>query len=194
MDSIFNLNLLEHGKLVSRLESIAPAVDEAANVILRCLRGDGCVFFCGNGGSAADSQHLAAEFTGRFVRERAPMAGLALTTDTSALTAIGNDYGFDEIFARQLAGLAKPGDCLVAISTSGNSSNIVRAVEKGTEIGVLTIGLLGRDGGLLKDLCDVAVVVPSEITARIQEMHLLIGHSWCETVDAMTNEQVDLAN
>ena len=193
-DCIFSRNLLEHAELVSRLESIASTVDEASNVIVNSLRDNGCVFFCGNGGSAADSQHLAAEFTGRFVRERAPLAGIALTTDTSALTAIGNDYGFDEIFARQVAGLAKRGDCLIAISTSGNSSNIVRAVRKATEIGVSTIGLLGRDGGVLKGLCDVAVVVPSEITARIQEIHLLIGHSWCETVDEMTNEEVVLAN
>ena len=183
MNNIFNKNILEHKKLVSNLESIASNVDDSSVLILKSLQNKGCIFFCGNGGSAADSQHLAAEFTGRFVRERRSISGIALTTDTSALTAIGNDYGYDEIFARQLEGLAKAGDCLVAISTSGNSSNIVRAIEKAKEIGVSTIGLLGRDGGIIKEICDVAVVVPSQTTARIQEMHILIGHTWCEEVD-----------
>lgn len=183
MNNIFKKNILEHKKLVSNLESIASHVDESSALILNSLQNKGCIFFCGNGGSAADSQHLAAEFTGRFVRERRSISGIALTTDTSALTAIGNDYGYDEIFARQLEGLARAGDCLVAISTSGNSSNIVRAIEKAKEIGVSTIGLLGRDGGVIKEICDVAVVVPSQSTARIQEMHILIGHTWCEEVD-----------
>jgi len=183
MVSYFKRNLVEHRELVSQIEAVAPMVDQASKAIVGCLRGGGSVFFCGNGGSAADCQHLAAEFTGRYVRERAPMAGIALTTDTSAITAIGNDYGFDEIFARQLGGLGRRGDCLVAISTSGNSKNVIRAVEKAKEIGVETIGLLGRDGGILKNLCDFAVIVPSDVTARIQEMHILIGHSWCEAVD-----------
>ncbi len=185
INNIFNKNILEHQKLVSKLESISSEVNLAGNLIEDCLKNNRYIFFCGNGGSAADSQHLAAEFTGRFVRERKSFPGLALTTDTSALTAIGNDYGYDQIFARQIEGLAKSGDCLVAISTSGNSKNIVRAIEKAAEIGVYTIGLLGKDGGLIKDMCDVSVVVPSQKTARIQEMHILIGHTWCEIVDEL---------
>ncbi|WP_289091914.1 D-sedoheptulose 7-phosphate isomerase [uncultured Sulfitobacter sp.] len=191
MDTVFKRTLEEHAELVSRIESLTPAIDGAAQVILGCLQQGGSVFFCGNGGSAADCQHLAAEFTGRFLRERGPLAGVALTTDSSALTAIGNDYGFEEIFARQIAGLGKSDDCLVAISTSGNSRNVIRAVEAAKIIGVATIGLLGRDGGMLKEICDLAVVVPSETTARIQEMHILIGHSWCEAVDEMAEYRVE---
>lgn len=187
MKNIFKNNLIEHSEVLAKLATLSPMVDTSANIIVKCLEQDGCVFFCGNGGSAADSQHLAAEFTGRFVRERSPMAGIALTTDTSALTAIANDYGFDEIFSRQLAALAKPNDCLVAISTSGNSTNIKCAINKAKELGVTTIGLLGCDGGVLKDLCDTSLVVPSNITARIQEMHILIGHSWCESVDTLNH-------
>lgn len=184
-NNIFKKNILEHQKLVSKLEFISSDVNLASNLIESSLKNDGCIFFCGNGGSAADSQHLAAEFTGRFVRERKAISGLALTTDTSTLTAIGNDYGYDEIFARQIEGLAKSGDCLVVISTSGNSTNIVRAIHKAKEIGVITVGLLGKDGGKIKDICDVSVVVPSQSTARIQEMHILIGHTWCEVVDEL---------
>lgn len=191
MITVFKRTLEEHAELVSRIVSLTPAIDGAGQAILGCLQQGGSVFFCGNGGSAADCQHLAAEFTGRFVRERAPLAGVALTTDSSALTAIGNDYGFEEIFARQIAGLGKPGDCLVAISTSGNSRNVIRAVEAAKIIGVATIGLLGRDGGMLKEICDMAVVVPSETTARIQEMHILIGHSWCEAVDETPEYRIE---
>jgi D-sedoheptulose 7-phosphate isomerase len=184
-NNIFKKNILEHQKLVSKLEFFSSDVNLASNLIESSLKNNGCIFFCGNGGSAADSQHLAAEFTGRFVRERKAISGLALTTDTSTLTAIGNDYGYDEIFARQIEGLAKSGDCLVVISTSGNSTNIVRAIHKAKEIGVYTVGLLGKDGGKIKDMCDVSVVVPSQSTARIQEMHILIGHTWCEVVDEL---------
>lgn len=191
MVAVFKRILDEHAELVSRIEAIASVIDGAGQAILCCLQQGGSVYFCGNGGSAADCQHLAAEFTGRFVRERAPLAGIALTTDSSVLTAIGNDYGFEEIFARQIAGLGKPGDCLVAISTSGNSKNVIRAVEAAKTIGVATIGLLGRDGGALKEICDMAVVVPCETTARIQEMHILIGHSWCEAVDETTGCRVE---
>ena len=191
MSPVFKRILDEHSELVFRIEALAPVIDSAGQAIIGCLQQGGSVFFCGNGGSAADCQHLAAEFTGRFVRERGPLAGVALTTDSSALTAIGNDYGFEEIFARQIAGLGKPGDCLVAISTSGNSKNVIRSVEAAKTVGVATIGLLGRDGGALKEICDIAVVVPCETTARIQEMHILIGHSWCEAVDETIEYRVE---
>ncbi len=145
----------------------------------------GCrILVCGNGGSAADAQHFAAELSGRFVKERRALAGMALTTDTSALTAIGNDYGFERIFSRQVEALGRPGDLLVGISTSGNSPNVILAVEAAKEQGMKTLGLLGRDGGQLKALCDETLVVPSLITARIQEVHQMVYHFWCEVIDA----------
>ncbi|MCA9737182.1 MAG: D-glycero-beta-D-manno-heptose 1-phosphate adenylyltransferase [Gemmatimonadetes bacterium] len=159
------------------------AVARAAELWIRTLRAGGRILFCGNGGSAADAQHLAAELTGRFERERAPLPGLALTTDTSALTAVGNDYGFADVFARQVRALGRPGDTLVALSTSGRSDNVVRAVEEARRRGVRTVGLLGRDGGVLAERVDVALVVPSDRTARIQEVHILIGHHLCGQVD-----------
>jgi len=145
----------------------------------------GCrILICGNGGSAADAQHFAAELSGRYVKERRALAGIALTTDTSALTAIGNDYGFDRVFSRQVEALGRPGDLLVGISTSGNSPNVILAVEAAKEQGMKTLGLLGRDGGKLQALCDEALVVPSPVTARIQEVHQMIYHFWCEVIDA----------
>lgn len=161
----------------------------AADRIARCLSSGHKILLCGNGGSAADSQHLAAEFTGRFVKDRKPLAAVALSTDTSALTSIANDYGFDEVFSRQVTALGRPGDCLLAISTSGNSRNVIRAAEAARAAGIHTIGLLGRDGGKLLALCDVPLVVPSATTARIQEAHIFIGHSLC----AMVEEALDLA-
>lgn len=147
------------------------------------LRSGGTVFWCGNGGSAADSQHLAAELVGRFNRERKGWASVALTTNTSTLTSVGNDYGFDSIFERQVEGLMGAGDLLFALSTSGNSENVVRGVQAAKGIGAATVGLLGRDGGRLRELCDRSLVVPSSDTARIQEMHILIGHLLCDLVE-----------
>ena len=145
----------------------------------------GCkILVCGNGGSAADAQHLAAELSGRYLKERRALAGLALTTDTSALTAIGNDYGFDQIFSRQVEAIGRPGDLLIGISTSGNSPNVLLAVEAAKRLGLHTLGLLGRDGGKLKDQVDDALVVPSTVTARIQEVHQMVYHFWCEALDA----------
>ena len=155
---------------------------QAADMAERLKRG--CrILVCGNGGSAADAQHFAAELSGRYVKERRALAGIALTVDSSALTAIGNDYGFDQIFSRQVEALGRPGDLLVGISTSGNSPNVIRAVESAKELGMRTLGLLGRDGGRLKDLVDDALVVPCAVTARIQEVHMMTYHFWCEAID-----------
>jgi D-sedoheptulose 7-phosphate isomerase len=144
----------------------------------------GCrILVCGNGGSAADAQHFAAELSGRYVKERRALAGLALTTDTSALTAIGNDYGYDLVFSRQVEALGRPGDLLVGISTSGNSRNVILAVEAAKAQGMRTLGLLGRDGGQLRTLVDDALVVPSPVTARVQELHQMTYHFWCELID-----------
>jgi len=145
----------------------------------------GCrILICGNGGSAADAQHFAAELSGRYVKERRALAGIALTTDCSALTAIGNDYGFDHVFSRQVEALGRPGDLLVGISTSGNSANIVRAAAAARAQGMKTLGLLGRDGGSLKDQMDEVLVVPSQVTARVQEVHQMVYHFWCEVIDS----------
>ena len=158
-------------------------IAQADDMAERLQRG-GRILVCGNGGSAADAQHLAAELSGRYVKERRALAGIALTTDTSALTAIGNDYGFEQVFSRQVEAIGRPGDLLIGISTSGNSPNIIRAVASAKALGVRTLGLLGRDGGQLLDLLDDALVVPSPVTARIQEVHQMIYHFWCEALDA----------
>lgn len=139
--------------------------------------------FCGNGGSAADAQHLAAELIGRFQKERRSLASIALTTDTSILTAVANDYGYDEVFARQVEGLGRSGDVLIGISTSGNSANVVKAALKARDTGMHTIAFTGEGGGKLKDICDITFAVPSKVTARIQEMHIMVGHIICELVE-----------
>ena len=141
------------------------------------------VLFCGNGGSAADSQHLAAEFVGRFQKERRGLPAIALTVDTSILTAVGNDYGYDKVFVRQVEALAQAGDVLVGISTSGNSANVVEAIELAKAKGVYCVGMTAAGGGKMAMLCDECIAVPAKITARAQEMHILIGHILCELVD-----------
>ncbi len=174
----------EHAALVKRLaEELTDDIAASAQLLLETLLTGGKILLCGNGGSAADAQHIATELTGRFQAERRALAAIALTTDSSALTAIGNDYGMERVFARQVEALARPGDTLVAISTSGNSANVVRAVEQAHALKVRSIGLLGRDGGAIAPLCAQSVVVPDQVTARIQEMHILIGHLWCEIVE-----------
>lgn len=147
------------------------------------LKAGNKVLFCGNGGSAADAQHLAAELIGRFQKERRSLASIALTTDTSILTAVANDYGYDEVFARQVEGLGRSGDVLMGISTSGNSANVVKAALKARDTGMHTIAFTGEGGGKLKDICDITFAVPSKVTARIQEMHIMVGHIICELVE-----------
>lgn len=180
---LFRSALDEHRALFDRLYALQPVVEAAAARLAAALGAGGKLMLCGNGGSAADSQHIAAELTGRFVGDRRPLAGLALSTDSSALTCIGNDYGFDAVFERQVRALGRSGDCLVLISTSGHSVNLLRAAEAARATGVATIGLLGRDGGALLRLCDDAVVVPSQVTAHIQEAHIFIGHCWCGLIE-----------
>ena len=155
----------------------------AAETIISSFKHGHKIFFCGNGGSAADSQHIAAEFVGRFQKERKAWPAIALTTDTSALTALGNDYTFDIVFSRQLEALGQKGDVLVAISTSGNSKNVLEAVKKAKSMGILTIGVTGGKGGQLAGQCDITIIAASAKTARIQEAHLVIFHSICELVE-----------
>lgn len=154
-----------------------------ANRMADLLEGGGKILVCGNGGSAADAQHFATELCCRFETERRALAAMALTTDTSALTAIGNDYGFDRVFARQVEALGRPGDLLVGISTSGNSENVARAASVAKSMGMGTIGLLGGDGGRLQSLVEDCLTVPHRVTARIQEVHIMVIHFWCEVLD-----------
>ena len=147
------------------------------------IKAGGKVIFCGNGGSAADAQHLSAELMGRFLFDRAPMAAVSLTVDTSALTAIGNDYGFEHVFSRQLRGIGKSGDVIFALSTSGNSANVIKAFELAREIGITTVGLTGRGGGKMAEVCDILLAVPHDKTNHIQEAHIAIGHMICAMVE-----------
>jgi len=176
--------IAEHHAAVESVAGMEKALHEAVKLIRDAFAAGRRLFICGNGGSAADAQHFAAELTGRFEKERRGYPAVALTTDSSALTSIGNDYGFDHIFARQLQALAAEDDVLVAITTSGNSPNIVSALELARGMGVRSIGLLGRDGGVCAGLVDVPLTVKASRTARIQEAHVLILHLLCEGLDA----------
>jgi D-sedoheptulose 7-phosphate isomerase len=169
-----------HGRLIREcLNTIAAGADA---LIAAYQTGHKALFF-GNGGSAADAQHLAAEFVGRYLRERGPMPAMALHANSSAVTAIGNDYGYDQVFARQLEAFAAPGDVAVGISTSGNSPSVIEAVRSARRMGLFTLALTGASGGQLRRLVDVLIAVPSEETPRIQECHILIGHSLCDAVE-----------
>lgn len=168
----------------------AQHIAATAKVMAIALAKGSKIMFCGNGGSAADAQHLAAELVNRFVIERPPLAGIALTTDTSALTAIGNDYSFDEIFSKQVQALGLPGDILVAISTSGNSQSILEALKTAKEKGIVTVGLSGRKGGKMPPFCDHLLNVEAENTAQIQEIHITIGHLLCQLIDYYLFENV----
>lgn len=164
-------------------EENTPRIEVVARRMAEVLRAGGKLLFFGNGGSAADAQHLAAEFVNRFLRDRGALAAVALTTDTSALTSIGNDLGFDQVFARQVEALARPGDLVVAISTSGRSPNVLRGVEAARRLGCATVGLTGGSGGPLAKAVDEAFIVPSTETPRIQETHITLGHALCAAVD-----------
>jgi D-sedoheptulose 7-phosphate isomerase len=174
----------EHNALFGRLHQIMSQVAGAAELLVETLRSGRKLLICGNGGSASDAQHFAAEVIGRFERERRALAAIALATDTSILTALANDYGYDTVFSRQVEGLAIAGDVLVAISTSGNSKNLILAVEAARAMGVKSIGLLGRGGGKLAPMVDMPVVVPHSVTARMQEAHIFIIHFWCFFVES----------
>lgn len=164
-------------------EKLIESISDCAALLIDALQDGHKILIMGNGGSAADAQHFAAEMIGRFLLERSALPAIALTTDTSILTAVGNDYGFDDIFKRQVEALAKPGDILVGLSTSGNSANIKCAFEAGKAAGVKTIALLGRDGGAISAITDLSLIVPSFETPRIQEAHLIIIHILCDLIE-----------
>jgi D-sedoheptulose 7-phosphate isomerase len=186
---MLSASLLEHVRVMQAVlrENVAE-IERAAQLICRTLSEGHKLLLCGNGGSAADAQHIAAELVGRYERQRRAWPAIALTTDTSALTALGNDYGYAEIFARQVEALARPGDLLLAISTSGDSPNVLKAVERAREKGCRSIALTGAGGGRLAPACDEAIIIPSARTSRVQEAHITIGHLWCEMIDAALSE------
>ena len=185
-DTILSKSFVNHIELVDSVRNeLSPQIKKAGLLIGKAILNENKILLIGNGGSAADAQHIAAEFTGRFVAERNPLPAVALTTNSSAITAISNDYGYNQVFSRQIMAIGNKGDVLIAISTSGNSPNIIEAVYTANSKGLTSICLAGKDGGSLKENCEVSIVVPSKITARIQEMHILIGHIFCEYVDSI---------
>ena len=184
MKSIIELEFSEHLKTTqATLEYIAEPLETAAKLCIDSLQNGGKILIFGNGGSAADAQHIAAELVGRYKAERKGLPAIALTTDTSALTSIGNDYGYKHVFDRQVEALANKGDVVIGISTGGSSGNVINGLQTAKDLGCKLIGFSGRDGGEMNDLCDVNLVVPAEDTPRIQEMHIVIGHTICHLID-----------
>lgn len=176
----------EHLAVFQSLKSeLIPLVIQTGQLLFDTLNRGGKLLIAGNGGSAADAQHFAAEIVGRYLRERQALAAIALTTDTSILTAVGNDYGYDHVFSRQVEGLARSGDVFIGISTSGNSPNVVKAIESANSMDVHTIALVGKSGGKMAELANTTVLVPSSQTPRIQEAQLWIYHTWCEIIDEL---------
>lgn len=173
----------ELSRCAEAMKTQAAEVAAAAQLCLEALRNGGKVIFCGNGGSAAQSQHLAAELVGRYRMERPAMNSLSLTVDTSNLTAIGNDYGYDVIFARQLEGVGRSGDVLVGLSTSGNSKNVLLAFQQAAKMGIRTVALVGRKGGSMAQAADLAICAPADTSAHIQELHIAIGHLICDLIE-----------
>ena len=181
---MINKELKAHQAVVAKsIEEMTPQIETAAKLVVETLQRGNKILLCGNGGSASDAQHIAAELSGRYKKDRRALAGIALTTDSSALTAIANDYGYDRVFDRQVEALAREGDLLIGISTSGNSLNIISAFAVANLLGCQTIGLSGKGGGEMNRICRLNLVVPSDDTPRIQEMHILIGHILCQAVD-----------
>lgn len=183
MKDVVEQAMAGHLKMASELKNLQGKIVQAAQTVTRALKAGNKVLVMGNGGSAADAQHLAAEFVGRFLRERKALPAIALTTDTSILTAVGNDYGYDNVFLRQVEALAVPGDVVIGISTSGNSTNVIRALEIAGEMECRTLGLTGGSGGAIAEVVDLSLAVPSPDTPRIQEGHILIIHILCDLVE-----------
>ena len=175
--------LENHIKTAQKMKELLPKIKEAGDLCLNTIKNGNKILIAGNGGSAADSQHFSAELTGRFKKERISLPAIALTTDTSALTAIGNDYGYEFVFSRQLEGLGNKGDIFIGISTSGNSKNVIEAIKKAKEKNIKVITLLGKDGGKMKNLGDINIIIPSNETPRIQEMHIMVLHMICQIID-----------
>jgi len=183
---IIKTNLTDSINLKTQLledETVIQVIDEICQIIIKTFKNKSKILFCGNGGSAADAQHLAAEFSGRYYLDRNPLNAEALHTNSSFMTAVANDYSFDQVYARMIKAMGKQGDILIGLSTSGNSKNIVNAFKQAKQLKLITIGLTGKDGGIMKDYCDYIIKIPSKDTPRIQECHLLIGHAICQIVE-----------
>ena len=183
MEHIIKQHLAEHLSIASQIESLEAHIQSIAQTLIQALKYHKTIFWCGNGGSASDSQHLAGELIGRFVGNRLPLKSISLTTGGAEGSCIANDFGYDQIFSRQLEGLGSEGDVLIGITTSGNSQNVLNAYQTANEIGMKTIGLLGKGGGKAASLVQQSIIVPSKTTARIQEMHILIGHILCDLIE-----------
>ena len=183
MKNIIQEHFIEHRSTLDSVVDQDESIEKIANLLIRCLKKNGTIFWCGNGGSASDSQHLAGELVGRFVGDRRPLKSIALTADSAVTTCIVNDYGYQHIFSRQVEALGVTGDVLVGISTSGNSQNVINAFDIATKKGITTIGLLGKGGGKALDIVNHSITVPSNSTARIQEMHIFIGHILCDLIE-----------
>ena len=183
MKQIIQQELIAHQQTAQAMDALTNTIEVAAKLCIDALKNGKKILIFGNGGSAADAQHIAAELVGRYKTERKGLPAIALTTDTSALTSIGNDYGYERIFDRQIEALADPGDVVIGISTGGSSGNVINGLQTAKELGCKPIGFSGRDGGEMNDLCDINLVVPSEDTPRIQEMHIFIGHTICHLID-----------
>ena len=188
MKDIIENEFNEHVKVANSIHCVTDAVATSAQLCIDCLNNGGKILLFGNGGSAGDAQHIAAELVGRYKNERQALSAIALTTDTSALTCIGNDYGYDKVFSRQVEALAIKGDVAIGISTGGTSINVVNALREAKEKKCKTIGFSGRNGGDFNEICDINLVVPADDTPRIQEMHIFIGHTICHIVEMAFSE------
>ncbi len=180
VNPIIAKTLDSHAVALQAVRALEGDIDAAARTIVDSMSADGLLLLAGNGGSAGDAQHIAGEFVGRFLKERRALPAIALNTNSTIVTAIGNDYGFEKVFSRQVEAHGKPGDVLIAISTSGNSANVIEAAQVAKRIGMKVIGMTGRSGGALKPICDICLAIPSDETPRVQEMHILIGHILCD--------------
>tara|TARA_B100000767_G_C19431236_1_gene396013 strand:+ start:46 stop:618 length:573 start_codon:yes stop_codon:yes gene_type:complete len=187
MNELIKKHILEHSDVLDSIKHLDKSIIKVANLLIHCLENKGTIFWCGNGGSASDSQHLAGELVGRFVNERKPLKSIALTADSAVMTCIVNDYGYEHIFSRQVEGLGSEGDILVGISTSGNSQNVLNAFQVANQKGMISIGLLGKGGGEAASIVMNSVIIESQSTARVQEMHILIGHILCDFIEEGLN-------
>jgi len=183
MNKTIENELNSHLEVTKMVLKMGEEIEKASQLIIETLKNGNKILLCGNGGSASDAQHIAAELVGRYKIERGGLPAIALTTDTSILTAVGNDYGYDRVFQRQVEALAQQGDVVIGISTSGNSENVIKALKSAEELGCKTIGFSGKGGGKMREVCHILLDVPSDNTPRIQEMHILFGHTICQVID-----------
>lgn len=190
MNKIIKKHILEHRVTLDAIFDLDKSIEKAAKLLIHCLKMNGTVFWCGNGGSASDSQHLAGELVGRFVGERRPLKSISLTADSAVMTCIINDYGYEHIFSRQVEALGSEGDILVGISTSGNSQNVLNAFKAAERKGMITIGLLGKGGGKASSMVKESIIISSNSTARVQEMHILTGHILCDLIEEGLNLKI----